>query len=189
MVKWLIGRNDRKAKVNERLSEGEVYVIDSDNVSLTSLSLARICEGNYYVKDQITVEVNGHVKGAIFSHDAIIRGQVSGGQIVCTGVLTIASTAVVKGRVVAQAVLLEPGAVLNGSLEISENVTAPELADRIEKGRRAQKAGKGSETSVQHAPSRLVRDEVGVANPVEGKRETRTSSPVSEPDAVEGNWW
>lgn len=83
--------------------------------------------GEVLCRGLFTIERDATGRAKIQAHDAEIRGRLEG-DIVCTGRLLLASTAVVVGTMTAAAIVVEEGASLSGKIETSSLATAPRVA-------------------------------------------------------------
>ena len=95
------------------IKEGGDYL--SDELILLDDKLT----ANLYCSDKIVIESSGHLSGNICGNVCIISGTVVG-NISSTELLQIKKTAVVKGKVKAASISIEPGAIINGAVTIGE---------------------------------------------------------------------
>lgn len=188
MIRWFNTKNTGSPQERKQPGENEVMIVGSDTISLIPLTLGGKREGNYYVGDVVTVETDADVKGNIMSYDAVIKGKVSG-RITCKREVIIAATALINADVEARTVVMEPGAVLNGSLVTSENVSIPGLAEKIQKGRRLLEMGKPPGV-LEDNPGRLPgRENSRLGAAKEQKRAERPPFPEPDTSQENGNWW
>jgi len=95
------------------IKEGGDYL--SDELILLDDKLT----ANLYCSDKIIIESSGHLSGNICGNICTISGTVTG-NISSTELLEIKKTAVVKGKVKAASISIEPGAVINGAVTVGE---------------------------------------------------------------------
>lgn len=74
---------------------------------------------NLFCSDRIEIEQGGHLTGNVCGNICVISGTVIG-NVSSTELLEIKKTAIVKGRVKAASISIEPGAVINGPVTIGE---------------------------------------------------------------------
>lgn len=78
-------------------------------------------EGNIRAGKAVVVGKEGRVNGDIFTQDAVISGTVEG-TIRAESRLEVQSTSRIQGEVVAGRMQLEEGALLNGSVQMGEDL-------------------------------------------------------------------
>ncbi|HEY0896556.1 MAG TPA: polymer-forming cytoskeletal protein, partial [Sphingobacteriaceae bacterium] len=116
----------------------EVIVAGGDYISHGSITITDTVTGDLYALNQALVEAEGAVKGNVFSTEAEIRGLVEG-NILCRGCLRIRPSAVITGRIVAQSIEIDAGAVVNGSIALEERVHAQLLLEKVKQAARKDK--------------------------------------------------
>lgn len=89
--------------------------------------------GNLFCSEQIFIEKDGELSGNICGKNCVVSGTVNG-NISTTELLEITKTAVIKGKIRATDICIEPGAVVNGAITIGEDKAAvTTLSSRIKK--------------------------------------------------------
>ena len=118
---------DSLSNINGLVREGNDYL--SDRVIFLDQKLA----GNLFCSENIFIEKDGELTGHICGKHCVVSGVVTG-NISATALLEITKTAVIKGKIRATDICIEPGAVVNGAISIGEDKTgATTLANRIKK--------------------------------------------------------
>jgi cytoskeletal protein CcmA (bactofilin family) len=74
-------------------------------------------EGTMSLKNHLTIETTGKVQADIRAEELTINGEASG-NIDATGKVSISTSARVSGEIKAPRVVIEDGAVFNGSIEM-----------------------------------------------------------------------
>jgi cytoskeletal protein CcmA (bactofilin family) len=115
------------SNINGLVREGNDYL--SDKVIFLDQKLA----GNLFCSEEIFIENEGELQGNICGKHCVISGTVTG-NISATQLLEITKTAIIKGKIRATDICIEPGAVVNGAITIGEDKSAAvTLANRIKK--------------------------------------------------------
>lgn len=115
------------SNINGLVREGNDYL--SDKVIFLDQKLA----GNLFCSEEIFIEKDGELQGNICGKHCVISGTVTG-NISTTELLEITKTAIIKGKVRATDICIEPGAVVNGAITIGEDKSAVTiLSNRIKK--------------------------------------------------------
>jgi len=115
------------SNINGLVREGNDYL--SDKVIFLDQKLA----GNLFCTEEIFIEKDGELSGNICGKHCVISGTVTG-NISTTELLEITKAAVIKGKVRATDICIEPGAVVNGAITIGEDKsTVVTLSNRIKK--------------------------------------------------------
>ena len=115
------------SNINALVREGNDYL--SDRVIFLDQKLF----GNLFCSENIFIEKDGQLDGNICSKHCVIGGVVNG-NISATELLEITKTAVIKGKVRATSICIEPGAIVNGAITIGEDKVAnATLTQRIKK--------------------------------------------------------
>jgi cytoskeletal protein CcmA (bactofilin family) len=115
------------SNINGLVREGNDYL--SDKVIFLDQKLA----GNLFCSEEIFIEKDGNLSGNICGKHCVISGTITG-NISTTELLEITKTAVIKGKVRATDICIEPGAVVNGAITIGEDkAAASTLSSRIKK--------------------------------------------------------
>lgn len=92
----------------------------NDLFSDTLILLDERLSGNLFCAEKIVVEQNGILSGNITSKLCIVSGTING-NIVSSDQMEIKSTAKIKGNIQSALINIEPGAVINGNITITEN--------------------------------------------------------------------
>jgi cytoskeletal protein CcmA (bactofilin family) len=115
------------SNINGLVREGNDYL--SDKVIFLDQKLA----GNLFCSEEIFIENDGELQGNICGKHCVISGTVTG-NISTTELLEITKTAVIRGKIRATDICIEPGAVVNGAITIGEDkAAATTLSNRIKK--------------------------------------------------------
>ena len=75
-------------------------------------------EGDCNLDGPVTLTEHGHWRGTIRATDVIIRGTVEG-NVIATGNLEIAPTAVIRGNVAGATVSIAKGAIVHGAMDMT----------------------------------------------------------------------
>ena len=84
--------------------------------------------GNIKSKSKIALGHSSHVQGNITAQNADLEGEVKG-RIEITEILILKSTAIVHGDIVTGKLVVEPGAVFNGSCKMGASVRDIKLGE------------------------------------------------------------
>ncbi len=115
------------SNINGLVREGNDYL--SDKVIFLDQKLA----GNLFCSEEIFIEKDGELQGNICGKHCVISGTING-NISTTELLEITKTAVIRGKIRATDICIEPGAVVNGAITIGEDkASATTLLNRIKK--------------------------------------------------------
>lgn len=115
------------SNINGLVREGNDYL--SDKVIFLDQKLV----GNLFCSEEIFIEKDGELQGNICGKHCVISGTITG-NISATELLEITKTAIIKGKIRATDICIEPGAVVNGAITIGEDKAAAiTLATRIKK--------------------------------------------------------
>jgi cytoskeletal protein CcmA (bactofilin family) len=115
------------SNINGLVREGNDYL--SDKVIFLDQKLT----GNLFCSEEIFIEKDGELVGNICGKHCVISGTITG-NISATELLEITKTAVIKGKIRATDICIEPGAVVNGAITIGEDkAAATTLSSRIKK--------------------------------------------------------
>lgn len=134
--------NRKKPEQKEEVIPAEQVVeLGDDIVALGGYILEGERTGNFYVKETALVTTHAIITGNINARKAIIRGKVIG-DIICSDEVILEETAVIEGKVMAQAGLIEDGCALNSTLLLSSQVKTTILPIRIAEAEQRIKARK-----------------------------------------------
>jgi cytoskeletal protein CcmA (bactofilin family) len=125
--------------------------------------------GEVFCRGVLTIEKEASARARIQAREAHIRGRLEG-DIVCTGRLLLAATAVVTGTVKAATLVVEEGASLSGTVDTSQKAAAEPA--------RANRPVAQQEAPPLENPVAPTREPVGAA-PRNGRREVPTFAIVS----------
>src|ERR1700722_13371727 len=93
----------------------------NDLFSDTLILLDERLSGNLFCAEKIVVEQNGKLSGNITSKLCVVSGTING-NIVSTDQMDIKSTAIIKGNIRSAMINIEPGAVINGTITVAEDI-------------------------------------------------------------------
>ena len=120
------------------IGAGMTVVGDTDTDG--SLRIEGTVRGNVRAGKSVVIGRGGFVDGSVFTQDAVIAGQVSGG-IHAESRLELQATSEVSGEIAAPRMQVEEGAKVQGQVLIGEAVVKPDS-----KPAQVQKAGGGGGT-------------------------------------------
>lgn len=95
--------------------------------------------GNVKSKSKVALGANSHVEGNIVSQNADIEGEVKG-KLEISEVLVLKATAVIIGDISTGKLVVEPGAVFNGSCKMGAAVKDIKLGDHASRNFRPEEA-------------------------------------------------
>lgn len=95
--------------------------------------------GNVKSKSKVALGANSHVEGNIVSQNADIEGEVKG-KLEISEVLVLKATAVIMGDISTGKLVVEPGAVFNGSCKMGAAVKDIKLGDHASRNFRPEEA-------------------------------------------------
>lgn len=95
--------------------------------------------GNVKSKSKIALGANSHIEGNIISQNADIEGEVKG-KLEISELLVLKATAVIMGDISTGKLVVEPGAVFNGSCKMGAAVKDIKLGDNGSRSLRAEEA-------------------------------------------------
>lgn len=84
--------------------------------------------GNVKSKSKVALGNSSHVQGNIIAQNADIEGEVRG-RLEISELLVLKATAVINGDIVSGKLVVEPGAVFNGSCKMGATVKEIKIAD------------------------------------------------------------
>jgi len=131
----LLRRSEKKPP--EVKSVAEVIIEGTDHISHGSISITEDVSGDFYALNRVVVEAGGGVSGDIYCTEAEIKGRVKG-DILCRGCVILRQTGVVSGRIIAESIEVDSGAVINGSITLEERVPAPMLLEKVKRAARKE---------------------------------------------------
>ena len=113
--------------------------------------------GDVVCKGRFTVEREATAKTKVQAHEAHIKGRFEG-EIECSGLLVVASTAVVSGTIKAATLVVEEGASLSGAVETAKSTQATVRPTSMSRDRdRSSSAPEAATTEAIAAPARSGR--------------------------------
>lgn len=95
--------------------------------------------GNVKSKSKIALGANSHIEGNIVSQNADIEGEVKG-KLEISELLVLKATAVIMGDISTGKLVVEPGAVFNGSCKMGAAVKDIKLGDNGSRSLRPEEA-------------------------------------------------
>lgn len=95
--------------------------------------------GNVKSKSKIALGANSHIEGNIISQNADIEGEVKG-KLEISELLVLKATAVIMGDISTGKLVVEPGAVFNGSCKMGAAVKDIKLGDNGSRSLRPEEA-------------------------------------------------
>ncbi|MBN2485321.1 MAG: polymer-forming cytoskeletal protein [Bacteroidales bacterium] len=87
--------------------------------------------GNIRTKGKVVIGSTGEIKGEVFCNSSIIEGKIEG-KIIVDELLTLNSTAVIIGDIVAKKLAIEPGARFTGTCNMSSGYEQPKETTKPE---------------------------------------------------------
>ncbi len=105
--------------------------VDDNFISSSSIILDEVLVGNIYSLKEVIVADTAEISGNVTSRSASISGRVYG-DIISTEYAEIKSTAVISGNIRANAISIERGAIINGSVRIEGNIDERDLFEKVE---------------------------------------------------------
>ncbi len=103
----------------------EGTIITGNIVSEKSIRIVGTLEGNLTTKGRAVIGKTGVVSGNIICQEGDIEGKVSG-KIITYGLLSLRASAVVNSETYTKQLMVEPGAIINGTLDMSGTNLNPE---------------------------------------------------------------
>lgn len=85
-------------------------------------------EGNIYSNDQVIVHDEGQLKGNIYSKSCVVSGNIWG-NINCSDFIELKNRAIVYGNIMAGAIEIEHGSVVNGFISIDKELRLPAFSE------------------------------------------------------------
>jgi cytoskeletal protein CcmA (bactofilin family) len=95
--------------------------------------------GNVKSKSKIALGTGSHIDGNIIAQNADIEGEVKG-RIEISDLLVLKATAAVHGDIVAGKLVVEPGAVFNGSCKMGAAIKDLKITDNGSRSLRTEEA-------------------------------------------------
>lgn len=167
--------------VTEHATIGPSIVIKGDVSGSEALFVEGTVEGSIHIPDhRVTIGRTSHVTADIHSHDVVVMGSVKG-NIYAADLLDIRADSFIQGKMIAQRIRIDDGAVLKGSVEVhsskhkteSFEVAAPKAAETA-----AKPAAESPEKAEQ--PSAAKREGAAAAMAAHSARRVPGSSTLLE---------
>lgn len=120
-------------KVAEEISNstntiGKGTVLEGNIETYGNIRIEGKVIGNIKSKSKIALGNSSHVQGNIIAQNADLEGEVKG-KIEITEMLILKATAVVNGDIITGKLVVEPGAVFNGSCKMGASIRDIKLGD------------------------------------------------------------
>ncbi len=119
-------------KTNNRFAPGELSTIIGQDAELegnlkvqASMRIDGRVKGELNCKDTVTVGSEGSIEGNVSAKDIVIGGKITG-QLNATGKIILESSSVLNGDLKTVRLVIEEGAVFNGSSEMSGGGSPPQ---------------------------------------------------------------
>ena len=124
---------DKKDRRQEVIADFHTTIIrvDDNFISSSSVLLDEVLIGNIYSLKEVIIAETAEISGNITSKTCTINGKVYG-DIFSTEYAGIKSTAVITGNIRAQAIHIESGSVINGSIRIEGGMDDRDLIEKVE---------------------------------------------------------
>jgi cytoskeletal protein CcmA (bactofilin family) len=108
-----------------------IIKVDDNFISSSSIMLDEKLLGNIFSLKEVDIAAVSEVSGNIISRTSIISGKVSG-DIRATEFVQVKSTATITGNILASSILIESGAIINGSIRIDGAIDERDLIEKVE---------------------------------------------------------
>jgi cytoskeletal protein CcmA (bactofilin family) len=118
---------------------GKGTVLEGNIETYGNLRIEGRVIGNVKSKSKVALGANSHVEGNIVSQNADIEGEVKG-KLEISEVLVLKATAVIMGDISTGKLVVEPGAVFNGSCKMGAAVKDIKLGDHASRNFRPEEA-------------------------------------------------
>ncbi|MGE0770242.1 MAG: polymer-forming cytoskeletal protein [Cyclobacteriaceae bacterium] len=120
-------------KVAEEISNstntiGKGTVLEGNIETYGNIRIEGKVIGNIKSKSKIALGNSSHVQGNIIAQNADVEGEVKG-KVEITEMLVLKATAVVHGDIITGKLVVEPGAVFNGSCKMGASIRDIKMAD------------------------------------------------------------
>jgi len=132
-VDFIINIFDKKGRQKEIVADFHTTIIKVDDnfISASSIMLDEKLFGNIFSLKEVNIAAPSEISGNIISRSCIISGFVSG-DIRSSEYAEIKSTANIAGNILARSIMIEPGAIINGSIRIDGEIDERELIEKVE---------------------------------------------------------
>lgn len=120
-------------KVAEEISNstntiGKGTVLEGNIETYGNIRIEGKVIGNIKSKSKIALGHSSHVQGNIIAQNADLEGEVKG-RVEITEMLVLKATAVVHGDIITGKLVVEPGAVFNGSCKMGASIRDIKMGD------------------------------------------------------------
>jgi len=131
---------NKKANSKETVADFYTTIIKVDDnfISASSIMLDQKLYGNIFSLKEVNIAAPSEIAGNIISRSCIISGIVTG-DIRASEYAEIKSTANIAGDILARSIMIEPGAIINGSIRIDGAIDERELIEKVESRLQFQK--------------------------------------------------
>ncbi|MCU0429614.1 MAG: polymer-forming cytoskeletal protein [Cytophagaceae bacterium] len=103
-------------------------VLEGNLETTGNLRIEGTVKGNIKCKSKIALGESSIIEGNLYAQNAEIAGKIVG-QIEVTELLVLRSTAIVQGEITASKIVMESGAVFNGTSKMNSTLTKIEFDD------------------------------------------------------------
>jgi cytoskeletal protein CcmA (bactofilin family) len=124
---------NKKRRHKEIVADFQTSIIKVDNnfISASSLMLKEKLFSNIFSLREVNVAASSEISGNIICRSCVISGMVSG-DIRSYDYAEIKSTANIAGNILARSIKIELGAIINGSIQIDNEIDERELIELVE---------------------------------------------------------
>jgi cytoskeletal protein CcmA (bactofilin family) len=124
---------NKKGRQKETVADFHTTIIKVDDnfISASSIMLDEKLFGNIFSLKEVNIAAPSEISGNIISRSCIISGIVTG-DIRASEYAEIKSTANIVGNILARSIMIEPGAIINGSIRIDGAIDERELIEKVE---------------------------------------------------------
>ncbi|WP_291403454.1 polymer-forming cytoskeletal protein [Daejeonella sp.] len=129
-IKNMFGKKDKK---KEAVADFHTTIIKVDDnfISSSSIMLDEKLFGNIFSLKEVDIAAPSEISGNIISRTSVISGKVFG-DIRATEYVEVKSTATITGNILAKSIMIEPGAIINGSIRIDGAIDERDLIEKVE---------------------------------------------------------
>lgn len=128
--KLMFGKKDNKKELVADFHT-TIIKVDDNFISSSSIMLDEKLFGNIFSLKEVDIAAVSEVSGNIISRTSIISGKVFG-DIRATEFVKVKSTATITGNILASSILIESGAIINGSIRIDGAIDERDLIEKVE---------------------------------------------------------
>lgn len=123
----------KKEKKKEPVADFHTTIIKVDDnfISSSSIMLDEKLFGNIFSLKEVDIAAPSEISGNIISRTSVISGKVFG-DIRASEFVEVKSTATITGNILAKSLLIEPGAIINGSIRIDGDIDDRDLIEKVE---------------------------------------------------------